>query len=282
MNQYKIDEFLWQEIEKENASPVPDFEGISPNEMCIIRNNPFDKNSPLSLLELSNNDLNEIWLLQIALMIAKATDNPKGLNLTAKGFIPVSLVKEIKEAGLVHEEMIESGLYKLYKESDSEWITLAHILLKISGILKNRHNVLSLTATGKFCLKDHNLMLRKLLESFMIKFNWGYFDGYNSPYIGKLNCAFSLILLNKYGKEKYPEYFYSEKYIKASRMLLAEITDLPYNSFSEESYNCYASRTFHRFLEVFNFVDIERKGIFSFDCKVVARPVFYKLIKVKK
>lgn len=282
LNLDDISDLLWEEIEKQNSSPHPDCEGISPNQMCIIRTDPFHPESLLNMKPLYDKDLKEIWLLQIALMIIKAVDNPRGLKLTDRGSLPVSLIKQIKESGLVHEEIIESRIHRLYREHDSEWITIAHILLKLSGIIKKRDNILSLTQAGKAIISDNNLLLRKLIETHMLRFNWGYFDNFICPYIGKLNSGFSLFLLLKYGNVSRPEFYYAEKYIKASQMLLNEVTDSPYITFSDKAYLCYSTRTFSRFLRAFNLISIRHNNSSAVNNQISVRPVYYRLLELRK
>ncbi|MEA1874087.1 MAG: hypothetical protein U9N51_06630 [Bacteroidota bacterium] len=102
------------------------------------------------------------------------------LKLTAKGFLPTKIVSDIYNQKFIKDEMIESGIYKLYKETDSDSINLTRILLELSGLVKKRNNILSLTKKGKTEFNDNYKLLKSIFKTFGTKFNWAYYDGYGN------------------------------------------------------------------------------------------------------
>ena len=175
--------------------------------------------------------------------------------------------------------MIEHGISKLYKETDSMTVNLTRILIELGGLAKKRNGKLSLTKSSKSILADNHALLKLIFQTFATKFNWAYFDGYGDNQIGQLGYGFSLILLSKYGQEKHLDSFYAEKYFKAFPQLLDSL-EPNYGTLERYSTNCYSIRTFKRFLDYFGLINIEEQGT-GLDAKIyiTKTDLFDRLIK---
>lgn len=181
--------------------------------------------------------------------------------------------------GYLKDEIIEKGIYKLYKETDAGTIHLSRLLLELSGLTKKRNGKLSLTkAGGKIAANDQEL-LELMFKTMCLKFNWSYFDGYEDENVGQLGFGFSLLLLSKYGNQPRPAAFYLEKYLQAFPQLLKGI-EPGFRSRKERALSMYSLRTFDRFLLYFNFI---YKSGGEFDpakhIAIKATGVFEKLVK---
>ncbi len=268
-------------MNERNNQGLPDFEGYSPIEMQFILYDTFGNNSPIQLLELCDADFKKTPLLnQIKYLLQLINDNGE-LKLTAKGFLPTKIVSEIYNQKFIKDEMIESGISKLYKETDSNSINLTRILLELSGLLKKRNKKLSLTKKGKSEFNDNYKLLKSILKAFGTKFNWAYYDGYGDNEIGQLGFGFSLILLSKYGSEKQLDSFYAEKYLSAFPMLIEQIESSRFNTREKQAYKCYSLRTFDRFLDYFGLIEIESENKWDSDKFIKKTELFDKLIKVR-
>lgn len=241
---------LKKRMKAHNEGSIDDFEGLSPIEMQALHYQFPNSDGPLKINTLSEKQLAQSPLLmQVRLLI----DQMKGGNtieLTKTGALRPKLVKEIYDLGLLKNELIELGMMKLSKEMDAPGIEITRILLQISSLSKKRHGRLSLTKKGEKLADDGNAILKELIEILFHKFNWGYFDGYDSDNIGKVNPAYSLYLLKKYGDQKRNTDFYADRYFKAFPQL---ITD------GRSPYNSYTVRTFERYFRYFGFVEVEKR-----------------------
>ena len=236
-----------------NNAGLDDFEGLTPMQMGALQTFPDDA-GPLILNNLSEAELKKCPLLvQVRFLIDKMKGG-KEIKLTKTGAMSTKLVKEIYELGLLKNEGIEEGISKLYKESDAEEISITRILLEISGLTKKRNGKLSLTKTGEKHTDDGNFILKEILTVLFYKFNWGYYDGYNSMAIGRVYPAFSLFLLKKYGDEKRATYFYAGLYFGAFPQLMEE---------EDNSFRCYSLRTFERYFRFMGFVLVEKEDILT-------------------
>jgi len=266
-------------MQDQNNQGLLDFEGYSPIEMKYILYDPFGDNSPIRLLKLAGSDYKNIPILNQIKYLARLVDKLGELKLTNKGFLPTKIVADIYNQRFLKDELIESGISKLYKETDSSTINLTRILLEISGLAKKRHNKLSLTKTGKKLLNDNFKLLLLIFKTFGTKFNWAYYDGYGQNNIGQLGFGFSLILLKKYGDKKQIDKFYSQKYFQAFPDLIDNSPSTKFGYELERPNNCYSIRTFDRFLDYFGLIKIEKDKKWDADKYITKTELFDKLIK---
>ena len=263
----------------QNNQGLPDFEGYSPTEMQFILYNTFGENSPIQLLKLTDLDYKNIPILNQIKYLLQIVDNHGELKLTNKGFLPTKIVSDIYNQGFIKDENIESGLYKLYKETDSLTINLSRLLIEISALVKKRNNKLSLTKKGQALIKNDFTLLSLIFTTFGTKFNWAYYDGYGENRIGQIGFGFSLILLGKYGEARRIDKFYSDKYFKAFPDSINEIEDVGYRTMEESARSCYSLRTFDRFLDYFGLIKIDTEKKWDAEKFIMKTELFDKLIK---
>ena len=262
-----------------NQNSLVDFEGYSPLDMDFILYQTFEDNSPVKLQELAESEYCNIPIFNQVKYIANLLADHKELKLTNKGFLPVKIVADIYKQGFMKDEHIESGITKLYKETDSNTIHLPRILLEISGLTKKRNNKLSLTKKGKNIIKDDFKLFSLIFQIFTTRFNWAYFDGYGENKIAQPGFGFTLILLSKYGHEKQTDRFYSDKYFRAFPKLLEGVNP-SYGSRERNAANCYSIRTFNRFLDFFGLIKIEQVKGLDKPKFITKTDLFDKLIKI--
>jgi hypothetical protein len=267
-----------------NNVPIDDFEGFSSADMNYLVYEPFSSDSPLQLkINISDNILDQIpFLMQIEYLLHKINDLGE-LKLTAKGYLPTTLVKEIYDLGLIKDEAIEDGITKLYAETSSQPIQLTRMITELARFTKKRYNKLTLTKTwrDKLLKKRRQDIFVQAFSAFAHKFSWGYFDLYSSQATGTVGFAFSLFLLSKYGDKERHVSFYSEKYLKAFPALIELFKDDPWMTDINRSFNsCYSIRTFDRFLDYFNLITIRTDGRHYDDSKkfVKKSPIFDDII----
>lgn len=235
-----------------NKAGIDDFEGLSPEQMGGLQHNfPMDE-SLLVMNILSEEELINCPLLMQVRFLIDRMKGGKEIKLTKTGALPTKLVKEIYDLGYLKNDMIERGISKLYKEDDAQEISITRIILQISNLAKKSNGKLSLTKKGEKRAADGNVILKEILTVLFFKFNWAYYDGYESETIGQLNPAFSLFLLKKYGDEKRSVNFYAEKYFGAFSHLKTE---------DDKDFRCYATRTFDRYFYFMGFINKEKEGI---------------------
>lgn len=237
-------------IKAHNEGTLNNFEGLSPIEMQALHYEFPNSQSPLKLNTLSDKELELCPLLMQVRFLIDKMKGKNNIQLTKTGALNTKLVKELYDLGYLKSQLIEEGMRKLYKESDAPSVSITRILLEISSLAKKRHGKLSLTKKGEKLADDGNAILKELITVLFHKFNWGYFDGYESENIGKINPAYSIYLLKKFGEEKRTTDFYADKYFKAFPTLFTD-GNYPYQS--------YTVRTFDRYFRYLGFIEVIRK-----------------------
>jgi len=267
-----------------NNSPIEDFEGFSSADMNYLVYDAFSADSPFQIKKnIPDKILDQIpFLLQIEYLLHRINDLGE-LKLTAKGFLPTTLVKEIYDLGLIKDYAIEHGITKLYAETSSQPINLTRLITELAGFTKKRYNKLTLTKTwrDKLLKKRRQDIFIQTFSTFAQKFNWGYFDLYSSQATGTVGFTFSLYLLSKYGANERQDSFYSEKYLKAFPSLIDLFKDDKWVTDINRSFNsCYSIRTFDRFLDYFNLIKIRSEGRPYLDSKkfIKKSPIFDDII----
>lgn len=267
-------------IFEQNNRAMPEFEGYSPYEMRLLLYYTYDTDSPVRLQKLPDPYYEKIPMLNQVRYLMRLIDEAGEMKLTQKGFLPTKVVADIYRQGFIKNELIEAGIYKLYKETDCMAINLTRILLKLAGLIRKRYGKISLTKAAKKIGNDNHELLQLILTTFTTKFNWAYYDNYSEGQIGQLGFGFSLILLSKYGEERRPDTFYAEKYFKAFPDLLASVRPI-YGTPEKEAYDCYSVRTFERFLDYFGLITIEEKGRLSSPKYITKTDLFDRLIHIE-
>ncbi len=269
-------------MNEHNSQTIPEFEGYSRAEMHHILHYTFESKGLINLQILSDSDYKKIPMLnQMKYFLNLMLENGD-IKLTAKGFLPTKIVKDIYAQEYLEEVFIKSGMSQLYKESDSMTVNLTRLLAQLMGLTKKRNGKLSLTKKGETIVKDDGKLLELIFKTITGKFNWAYYDGYGENQIGQLGFGFSILLLNKYGGTKRHDVFYAEKYLKAFPDLLQQ--DFP-NKYTTQKINaskCYSVRTFDRFLAYFGLIKIEKADTsWNADKYIVKTELFDKLVKIQ-
>lgn len=271
-----------QEMFEQNNRSVPEFEGYSPQEMHHLLHFTFEKNSPISLKKLEDYDYLKIPMLNQIKYFLDLVQKSGEIKLTAKGFLPTKIVKDIYDQGYLEDMRFGAGLFKLYKESDSVTVNLTRILAELAGLTKKRKGKLSLTKKGKKISSDNSELFELIFKTITRKFNWAYYDGYGENYIVQFGFGFSLVLLHIYGSTKRKNSFYAEKYFTAFPLIDEVDSTYDFDTAKENAYRCYSFRTFERFLGYFGLVTIETIGEpWSSDKYITKTGLYDKLIEVQ-
>lgn len=256
---------IYKQIETEvllrNSTPIVDFENLSPSNFHYILYDTYNENSPVHFQNLIDNEtLDKISLFRVVEDFIRIIEREKFIKLTPLGALPKKVMVELYEKKYIYDELIESGITKLWKEQDCIAILSTKIVTEIAGITKKANGKMTLTKKGITFLSPEKRQefFELFITTFADKFNWGFNDGYPEKPIGQIGWTFTIYLLAKYGKEFQSESFYAEKYLKALPDFLNEFDTDGFRPQKEQFANCYGVRTFQRFLEWFSIIETDR------------------------
>lgn len=253
----ELNKIIAQVMGQANRTPIADAEGFSPDQLQGVLYCLFEDQSPVKLNQ-SIADINASGSPMVLLCRAflHEIENAGHIKLTATGALPPKLVVSLYEKKFLTEDSIERGIVKIRTEKNVETVHLANILCKLAGLVKQRNAKISLTAKGKSLAKKPAALLIELFRAFCLKFNWAYFDGYESEHTAQFGAGFTLFLLYKYGRELRKSDFYASHFMKAFPMVLDEFTNRPYSSPESDFISCYVLRTFQRGFNWFGLVEV--------------------------
>lgn len=240
-----------------NNVPLTHFCGLSRNQVHYLIYYPFSPNSSLQLLKnIDSALLDKVPFFRLAEALQHIILQEKELKLTATGALPVKIVKDLYALKYFPDDMIESGINKLYKETD--WLALecAHVVAVHSKLVKKSKGKLSLPKSTFNLIETSNRVeiFKRLLQSFTQSINWGAPDGYPDYPVAQLGWAFSVFLLLSYGVMEHSSDFYSDKYLTAFPILLEEFSGTKYTNPIKSFKNCYRLRNVERFWEWWGFI----------------------------
>lgn len=205
---------------------------------------PFENDCCVQINELSENDLPKSSILRQAKhLLSLLTEHE--IKLTKVGNIPPKIVKELYSIG-IPEHFIETGVFNLNKETDSEVVQFLRFALRDCGFIKVRLGKISLTKVGTKALADLNKLNHAILKYAMTSYNAAYFDTYDNENIGNIGRVFSLWLLHHYGNDWHEPEFYNNLYNKAFPTL-------------QNSNRIYEVRLFSRLFNYLGLIEVEYK-----------------------
>lgn len=243
-------------VERSNNAGRPEFAGMSSDDMHTLLRFPLSANSPVRLKKsISNQTLNEIGFFRLAEEFLKIVERDGSIKLTKAGYLPRRLVLELHNFHFVAEWIFDEDILRLRREEDSRVISSLHAVVALGGLVRKIHGKLFLTKKGEKLLAPtaRAELLRIVIQSFMLEFNWAYNDGYPDFTLCADASGFTLYVLGKHGNVQRPKDFYAEKFLEAFPMARDEF--MRFDKAQKAFLNCYKIRTFSRFLEWFNFVD---------------------------
>lgn len=227
-------------MQRHNSEPRSDFNGLSPEQMHLLLDNPFEPNCPVQLNNLTATEYMQIPFVKQVLFLMQ-TLNEKELKLTKNGWLPLKVVAEAYRLGRPDIFLEEYG-QKRFNEYDAKAVEFARALLEVHSWTKIRKGMLSLTAKGKKAIANIDEVANEILYFSLAGNILHTVDGHENQQIGNVGTAYSVWLLNKFGSEWRDGYFYQEQYQK--------VINIP------ERYNMYAVRVFERLFYWLGIVDV--------------------------
>ena len=261
--------------DKYNTQGLDDFSGFTPNQMQKIIYYPFSTDCPIKLyIDIEPDHLKLSPIFNLSYSLLDKIDESGKIKLTAKGNLPGKLIKAIYDEGFFPDTMIESGITKLTTERD--WLILhtIHIVLKLTGLIRKYHGNLLLTKKGQKYLSegDESSLFLNLIDTYSMKFNWGYNDAYDIQDIGQIGFLYLLFLLKKFGSKYKDITYYSNLSFESYPVFLERFrTEDPFRKNIPKK--ALSVRFFERFAYWFGFIKYQ---------DIPDLPSMYDNVKIKK
>ena len=241
-----------------NQQPQPDFEGLSPQQMHVLLNEPLGKGSWLALQrELTDSLLDQIPFFRLMEVLYQYLLTHQAIKLTPKGNLPLALCRDLYERKLLVQDDIEQGITKKISEDNVAFLQALKVCLSLSPYAKKQHNVLLLTKHGKQVMsQDRALRFGQVFQDYTLRFNWAYLDDIQTQ-AGQFGWAYSLYLVDRYGSEWRNTDFYATKVQQAFPHLREPIASGRLSGYWLEFERVYRWRFMQQFGRWFGLVELQ-------------------------
>lgn len=227
---YRLNERMQIMMNPNHNSHKSDFNGLSTSQLHEMLYNPFGQECIVKLNWLFEEEYTQIPLVRQAMFLMKTLSETE-IKLTKNGWLPLKIVAAAYPLGCP-SEVVEYFHPKRINEYDVMSLWMVRIILELSGWLKTRKGMLSLTAKGKKALSNPDELANYVIRHSLICPVLHEFDGNEDQRIGNDGIAYSVWILHKFGNEWHSGNFYQEQYQKIL-------------NFSDK-YNIYATRVYER------------------------------------
>lgn len=245
-------------VDEQNRTARDAFCGLSPEEMFHLLHQPFS--SPgIVAFNLDIQHLPDSPFLRLFLFLINAAAKD-GLKATAKGMLPVQLVRDAAPLFYGEKYYQQRLRYMSFRtETDISELHTVRKVAELSGFLRKVKGRFQLTKAGSALAKTgmNGASFLKVFETYTQKFNWGYNDRYRDMEIVQHTCLFTLYMLSRFGTEIRPVSFYENRFVAAFPDATRTVESSPYNTQEETLKRCYSLRALERFAQFFGFIEVE-------------------------
>ena len=260
MNLADLNKQLAAHFKRQNAAPLAQFSGLSPEQMQYVLYQPLGPASPVRLRDkIADAALDGVPFLCLTEALMRVVQREGRIKLTAGGALPRKVIQELYGQYSERLEYMDGGTAGFNREADWQLLHTVREIATMGGLLRKALGSLTVTKNGAALLAPARraALLRVVLTTYTEKFNWAYHDGYgeSTEHIGRYGWPFSVYLLARFGAETRPPDFYAAKYQTAFPDLLDDLVDEPYAPAEAQFRGAYACRTFMRFGQWFGLVD---------------------------
>ncbi len=253
----EVQAFTNEYMQHKNRKPSDDFCGLSPEQMYQILNFQFD----CSDIVFFPNSLNAPAKAPLQTLFDFIVDAiaDEGLKATAKGNLPQKFCREsaLKFWGeQLHQEKTRFG--GINKEEDFLDLHITRLVAELAGFITKRKGKFHLTKSFRDLQGgDPFTVYPRLFRTYVLEFNWGYWDRHEEANFIQQSFVYSLYLLNLFGNEKHSQTFYEDRFLQAFPSVLEEFQETIYSTPEKDFRHCYTYRTIIHFIGFLGLAKLE-------------------------
>lgn len=278
----EVNDFLQTFTKQQNQAGNPDFQGLSPYQMHHLLTRPFDAPDVLAF-NTQPQGVEEAPIMRLFQMIVEAIGD-QGLKATAMGNLPQKFSREAAQRYWGEQEHARKTRYGgINREEDFFDLHVVRIVAEIAKLIRRVKGKFVLTANYRKVLKQGGLpsLYMRLFRCYVQEFNWDYRSrGPEHPFFQQ-SFAFTLYLLQQFGRTKRPTRFYEDRFIQAFPMLLDDLHDAILGAEREIRIH-YRYRVLTDFAEFLGLVTLQRlSDDLMPEYAVIALPLAFELVEFR-
>jgi hypothetical protein len=257
----EVQAFARSFMERQNRVPLPEFHGLSPEQMHQFLFFPFDSPGLVSFVSPLE-ERPEAPIATLFTLLAEAIGE-QGMKATATGNLPRNFCREAALRFLGEEGFRERTRYGgINKEVDFFDMHVTRLVANLSGLVHKYRGRFILTRECRKLLKTQGMagIYPRLLRTYVTKFNWAYRDRHQALPFVQHAFLFTLHLLTRYGDDWRPHVFYEDSFLRAFPMILSQMEPETIFTLEDVVRMCYTWRTLQGFAVFFGLADVELAG----------------------
>ena len=222
----EVNDFLQTFTQQQNQAGSPDFQGLSPHQMHLLLNRPFDAPAILAF-NAQPSGVEEAPIMCLFQMLAEAIGDA-GLKATAMGNLPQKFTRDAAQRYWGEQEYARRTRYGgINREEDFFDLHVVRIVAEMAKLIRRVKGKFVLTATYRKVVKQGGQpsLYMTLFRCYVQEFNWAYRGRGNQHPFFQQSFAYTLYLLQQFGRTERPARFYEDRFIQAFPMLLDELHD---------------------------------------------------------
>ncbi len=255
----EVNVFLADYTRQRSQQSVEDFAGLSSEQMHRLLYFSYDSPDVVLFPEALTQEPGAPILTLFRLLVEAIGE--EGLKPTAKGNLPRSFCRG---AALVfwgeqaYREYTQYGAVN--KEEDFFDLHVTRLVAELAGLVRKYKGRFILSRNCRSLLAQGGMaaVYPLLLQVYVRKFNWGYWDGYGEiPFIQQ-SFLFTLYLLSQFGHDWRSSGFYEDRFLQAFPIVLDQLETPSYQTPEQQARSCYTLRTLENFAGFLGLVTLEQ------------------------
>ena len=286
LNMKELDSLMAEHQKTLNNMPLDDFDGLHSEQMANLLNAPFTAGSILKFRQGLDEHVDQVPFFKLSELLLDEIQKSGSIKLTKIGNLPTSICEMLYGQDLI--ELRGKEFIGRIMEDNIPYLWPLKQYIIDSGIVKKRHNVLTLTKQGEKMMKSPKAERFVSVFTYMSsRFNWSnFYDNDDEGRCGQFGWPFSLVLLSKYGDTPRESQFYSTKLIQAFDVTLWKIyLEVRDKRILDEDQRAYDYRFFENFATWFGLVNIQRNTdhriSYRSQLTITKSPLFDQIFEVK-
>ena len=257
----EVQAFTDQFMRGKNQEPTDDFHGLSPSTMHRMLHFPFE--SP-DLIEFPEHVGREAEAPILTLLEILFDQIGSGIKPTATGKLPLKICRNVRSVFAERHSDFDKisspfGGMRINTESDFMDLYVTRLVAELAGLLRVYRGKFVLTGLCKKQLKAGGVagLYPLVLKTYIRKFNWGFWDGYEEiPFI-QHGFLFTIYMLQLFGDRWHDSDFYADNFLNAFPMAEHEVEESFYAEPDVIFKRCYSSRSLLQFAGLLGLAEIK-------------------------
>lgn len=274
--------FANEHMRQQNQRSLDDFDGLSPEQMGAMLNQPFSSPRLVVFPEVLDSPPNAPITRLFSLLVEAIGE--QGLKPTAKGNLPRQFCRDTALAYWGEQKYQEKTRFGgINREIDFSDLHVTRLVAELAGLIRTYKGKFILSRDCRRLLAEGGLaaVYPRLFRAYVEQFNWAYRDGQvDAPFIQQA-FLFTLYLLSRHGNASRPQTSYEDAFLRAFPMVLDDVPPSPFSTAEETLRRAYTWRTLLDFARFFGLAEVEKasEDILCDEYRVEALPLLGEALR---